>query len=52
MGGTELIDLDKRSKVVAAIRTYKLYRVYVSDTELREFVKKIIEEVGVNGGAN
>jgi len=51
-GGGQLIDLIKRSKVVAAIRTYKLYRVYVSDTESTQFVESTIKEEGINGGVS
>lgn len=51
-GGGELIDLVKRSKVVAAIKTYKLYRVYVSDTDSAQFVEKTIKEAGANGSAS
>lgn len=47
----ELVDLVKRSKVVAAISTFKLYRVYVSDDEARRFVEQTINAEGNNGGA-
>ena len=50
--GGALVDLVKRSKVVAAIKTFKLYRVYVSDTEAREFVEQTIDAEGNNGGKN
>ena len=51
-GGGELVDLVKRSKVVAAINTFKLYRVYVSDdAEARQFVEQTIDAEGSNGGA-
>lgn len=41
-----LVDLGKRSKVVAAIETFKLYRLYVpdNDAEARNFVDKTISE--------
>jgi len=45
----ELIDLVKRSEVVAAIKSFKLYRVYMSesDHEARTFVEQAIDaEVG------
>lgn len=48
----ELVDLVKRSKVVAAISTFKLYRVYVSDDEARLFVEQTINAEGSNGGAS
>lgn len=48
----ELVDLFKRSKVVAAIGTFKLYRVYVSDNVARKFVEQTIDVEGSNGGAN
>ncbi len=48
----ELVDLFKRSKVVAAIGTFKLYRVYVSDDEAWLFVEQTIDAEGSNGGAN
>ena len=48
-GGGELVDLVKRSKVVAAICTFKLYRVYVSDPEARQFVEQTLEVEGSNG---
>ena len=48
----ELVDLVKRSKVVAAISTFKLYRVYVSDEGARQFVDQIIGEEMGNVGAN
>lgn len=47
----ELVDLVKRSKVVAAISTFKLYRVYVSDDDARQFVDQTIDAEGSNGGA-
>jgi HD superfamily phosphohydrolase len=47
--GGELVDLVKRSKVVAAISTFKLYRVYVSDAEARQFVEQTIDTEGSNG---
>ncbi len=48
----DLVDLVKRSKVVAAISTFKLYRVYVSDDDARQFVEQTIGAEGRNGGAN
>ena len=51
-GGGGLVDLVKRSKVVAAINMFKLYRVYVSDAEAREFVERAIDEEGTHGGKN
>ena len=40
--GGALVDLKQRSKVVAALTDYKLYRVYYShdDTEAREHISK------------
>lgn len=51
-GSGELVDLVKRSKVVAAISTFKLYRVYVSDDDAKQFVEQTIEAEGSNGGGN
>lgn len=49
----ELVDLVKRSKVVAAITTFKLYRVYVSDdAQARKFVEQTIDTEGSNVRAN
>lgn len=48
----ELVDLFKRSKVVAAISTFKLYRVYVSDDDARLFVEQTIIAEGNNGGVS
>lgn len=48
----ELVDLVKRSKVVAAISTFKLYRVYVSDDDARQFVEQTIDAEGSNGSAS
>ena len=45
----DLIDLGERSKVVGAIETFKLYRIYVrnEDDESQDFIEKLIkEEVG------
>lgn len=49
----ELVDLLQRSKVVAAISTFKVYRAYVSDDddEARKFVEQAIDEEGKNGCA-
>lgn len=48
--GGGLVDLVKRSKVVAAISTFKLYRAYVSDPEATAFVEQTINSEGNNGG--
>jgi uncharacterized protein len=42
----ELVDLGKRSPVVAAIETFQLYRAYISesDDEARQFLERIIKE--------
>ena len=48
----ELVDLVKRSKVVAAIKTFNLYRAYVSDDNARQFVEKAIGAERGNVGAS
>ncbi len=49
--GGELVDLVKRSKVVAAIDTFKVFRAYVSDDESRKFVEQIMEAEEKNADA-
>lgn len=41
----ELVDLGNRSKVVGAIETFKLYRLYVAenDNEARQFIDSVLE---------
>ncbi len=48
----ELVDLVKRSKVVAAISTFKLYRVYVSDDDAKKVVEQTIDAEGSNHGTS
>ncbi|MGH6899037.1 MAG: HD domain-containing protein [Geminicoccaceae bacterium] len=51
-GDAKLVDLGERSRVVRAIETFKLYRLYTSDadSEALGFLEKIIkEEVKRNG---
>lgn len=50
--GGGLVDLVKRSPVVAAISTFKLYRAYVSDEEAGQFVEQAINSEGDNAGKN
>ncbi len=44
----DLVDLGERSKVVAAIETFKLFRVYLSDDdgEARKFIEQEVKNVG------
>lgn len=46
----ELVDLGERSKVVRAIETFKLFRLYVSETDdkARAFIEKTIREESKN----
>ena len=43
--GGDLVDLKERSAVVAALKTYKLFRAYVDrdDQEARQLVQDIIQ---------
>jgi HD superfamily phosphohydrolase len=51
--GGELVDLGKRSRVVAAIEKFQLYRVYLSeaDDSARKFVRRLINEEVKQGRA-
>jgi uncharacterized protein len=46
----ELVDLGERSKIVAAIEPFRLFRVYIerNDTKTQEFVRSVIQKEAKN----